>query len=251
MPVDAQPLMPSEADDDVGTEFSLARPALRALRASALERSTRVPHVIGVTSCHRGEGKTTIANRLARFLAQDDVPVLLVDASCREAANGASRPPGLYELLRGTACLEDLILDNIRPNLDFLPKGKSHGDLDLVWTNLIQAVNGGRERCYEWIILDLPSLSKAIDVRSAGQVFDELLIVVEWGRTSEAELDQALRALGPLRNRLLGTIINKIPQGALEPVAASPAHLASWAASMVVDSRSQQTKASHDPEKVS
>jgi len=205
-----------------------------------------------VTSCHHREGKTTVANRLARFLAQDDAPVLLVDASCRDVANGATqaRPPGLYELLRGTACLEDLILDNIRPHLDFLPRGKCHGDLDLVWSNLIQAVNGGRERSYEWIILDLPPLSKAIDVRSAGQVFDELLMVVEWGRTSEAELDQALRALGPLRSRVLGTVINKIPQGALEPVAASPDQLASWAVSMVADSKSQQTKANHDPEKV-
>jgi Mrp family chromosome partitioning ATPase len=120
-------------------------------------------------------------------------------------------PPGLDELLRGTAALEDLILDNIRPNFDFLPRGKSLGDLDLVWTNLIHTIDDGSERCYEWIIMDLPPLSRPIDVRSAGQIIDGLMVVVEWGRTSEAQLARALGALGPLRDRVLGTIINKAP----------------------------------------
>ena len=37
------------------------------------------------------------------------------------------------------------------------------------------------------------------------------MVVVEWGRTSEAQLGQALDALGPVRDRLLGTVINKVP----------------------------------------
>lgn len=253
MPLDEQSSLRAETDDEVGAESMLTRSALRAVRSAALERSTRIPHIIGVTSCNAREGKTVLANRLARFLAQDNAPVLLIDASCLDAASGPAqaRPPGLHEFLRGTASLEDLILDNIRPNLDFLPRGKSVGDLDLVWGNLIHAVNDGRERCYEWIILDLPPLSRAIDVRSAGQTFDELLTVVEWGRTSEAQLDQALRALGPLRSRLLGTVINKIPWHSLKPDTASPAQPESWAVAMMTDPRSQQMKASHDPEKVS
>jgi len=249
MPLDEQSSLLAETDDEVGAESMLTRSALRAVRSAALERSTRIPHIIGVTSCNAREGKTALANRLARFLAQDNAPVLLIDASCLDAAQAG--PPGLHEFLRGTASLEDLILDNIRPNLDFLPRGKSVGDLDLVWGNLIHAVNDGRERCYEWIILDLPPLSRAIDVRSAGQTFDELLTVVEWGRTSEAQLDQALRALGPLRSRLLGTVINKIPWHSLKPDTASPAQPESWAVAMMTDPRSQQMKASHDPEKVS
>ena len=78
-----------------------------------------------------------------------------------------------------------------------------------MWGNLVHAVNGGRERCYEWVILDLPELATAIDVRAAGQVFDDLLIVVEWGRTSEGQLQQGLRALGSLRDRIVGTVITR------------------------------------------
>jgi MinD-like ATPase involved in chromosome partitioning or flagellar assembly len=139
--------------------------------------------------------------------------VLLIDASCPDVASGLAHAerPGLQELLRGTAALDDAILDNICPNLDFLPSGKGLGDLDLIWGNLVHAINGGHELCHEWIILDLPALSRAIDVRSAGLIVDDLLVVVEWGRTSEAQLGQALGALGPVRDRLLGTVINKIP----------------------------------------
>jgi Mrp family chromosome partitioning ATPase len=49
------------------------------------------------------------------------------------------------------------------------------------------------------------------DVRSASQIVDDLLIVVEWGRTSEVKLEQALQSLGPVRDKLLGAVINKTP----------------------------------------
>jgi Mrp family chromosome partitioning ATPase len=211
--IDPQSSLPAEPDNNVDLESILRRSVLRRVRSAVLERSTRVPHIVGVTSCTTAEGKTTLATNLARFIARDGSPVLLIDASCPDVASGLAHAerPGLQELLRGTAALDDAILDNICPNLDFLPSGKGLGDLDLIWGNLVHAINGGHELCHEWIILDLPALSRAIDVRSAGLIVDDLLVVVEWGRTSEAQLGQALGALGPVRDRLLGTVINKIP----------------------------------------
>jgi Mrp family chromosome partitioning ATPase/capsular polysaccharide biosynthesis protein len=266
--IDPQSALSSEPDYNFGLESILRRSVLRRVRSAVLERSTRAPHIVGVTSCHAAEGKTTLATNLARFLARDGSPVLLIDASCPDRASDLAQAEtaGLHEVLRGTAALEDVVLDNICPNLDFLPSGKAHGDLDLVWGNLLHAISGGRERCYEWIILDLPALSRSIDVRAAGQIVDDLLTVVEWGRTSEAQLEQALRALGSLRDRLLGIVINKIPQSSLEPETTNPAQLASWVVStiiektkpaqlasrvvsMIINLRLRQTKNSHDREK--
>ncbi|WP_143271594.1 polysaccharide biosynthesis tyrosine autokinase [Bradyrhizobium mercantei] len=209
--IDPQSSLPSESDhNDLGS--ILRRSVLRRVRSAVRERSTRVPHIVGVTSCSAAEGKTTLATNLARFIARDGSPVLLIDASCPDVASGLAKAetPGLQRLLRGTAAPDDAILDHICPNLDFLPGGEGLGDLDLIWGNLVHAVNGGHER-YEWILLDLPALSSAIDVRSAGQIIDDLIVVVEWCRTSEAQLGQALGALGPVRDRLLGTVINKVP----------------------------------------
>jgi Mrp family chromosome partitioning ATPase len=247
------PRSPSKADDKLDLDSMHWQSVLRTVRSAVLQRSTNIPHIVGATSCRADEGKTTLATRLARFIAYEGSRVLLIDASCSDVTSSPAQTemPGLQGLLRGTATLEDVILDDICPNLDFLPSGNERGDLDLMWGNLVHAINDERERCYEWIILDLPALSNAIDTRYAAQIVDDLLIVVEWGRTSEAQLSQSLRALGSLRDRVLGTVINKIPSSSLEPESPSSTQLASRLVSMIIDPRSRQTRNSHDKEKVS
>ena len=86
-----------------------------------LERSTTVPHIVGVTSCGAAEGKTTLATNLARFIARDGSPVLLIDASCPDVASSLAQAetPGLQELLRGTAALDDAILRQYLPQPRF------------------------------------------------------------------------------------------------------------------------------------
>ena len=199
-------------------ESVLRHSVLRRVRSAVLQRSPRAPHILGVTSCRAAEGKTTLATNLARFIAREGSSVLLIDACCPDLASGPPREtPGLQELRRGTAALDDVIVSEISPNFDFLPHGKGSGDLDLLWGNLADAINNKPERSYQWIILDLSALETGIDVRAAGQFFDELLIVVEWGRTSQGRLQHALRALGSLRDKIVGTVINKVPWISIDP----------------------------------
>lgn len=199
---------------------SLTSSALRRARSAVLERSERAgPHVVAITSCLRGEGKTTLAARWATSIALDGSRVLFIDG-CRDGAVLSSEPghgetQGLHEMLRGEAAPGKVIQANICPNLDLLPGGKPTGNLDALWGNLADLINARSEFFYQWIILDLPALATAVDVRAAGQIVDDLLIVVEWGRASEAQIEQALRALGPVRDRIVGTVINKTPRGSL------------------------------------
>lgn len=218
---------PSAPNDNGDIESILRRSILRRVRSAVSERSTDVPHIIGVTSFHAGEGKTTVAASLARFIAREGTPVLLIDASCPEMTRGQAQQqkPGLQELLRGTSDADKVIQNDICMNLDFLPPGKALGDLDLLWGNLRHAIGGMRDPSYKWIILDLPELARGVDVRAAGQVFDDLLIVVEWGRTTHAQLQQGLRSLGSLQERVIGTVINKVPWTSIDPgTAQRPRH---------------------------
>jgi Mrp family chromosome partitioning ATPase/capsular polysaccharide biosynthesis protein len=208
-------------------ESVLRLSVLRRVRSAVLQRPARrshkrswpkTPHIVGVTSCHVAEGKTTVATNLARFIAREGSSVLLIDACRPDTASGSSQEtPGLQEILRGTAAPDDVIVSDICPNFDFLPRGKGSGDLDLLWGNLYQAINNRRERNYQWIIVDLSALETGADVRAAGQFFDKLLIVVEWGRTSQGRLRHALHALGPSRDRIIGTVINKVPWISIDP----------------------------------
>lgn len=208
----------------------LRRAVLRRARSAVLERCGSVPHVVGITSCRRAEGKTTFAAHWAGLIAGDGSRVLLIDASRGDAALSNSLTPGetqgLYQLLRGPAVPGDVIWPEVRPNLDFLPSGRAVGNVDTQWSNLVHAVTASGDCPYEWVILDLPALAPVADVRSAGQIVDELLIVVEWGRTSEVELERAMQSLGPVRDKVLGAVINKTPWASLD----SEARLAHCAA---------------------
>jgi Mrp family chromosome partitioning ATPase/capsular polysaccharide biosynthesis protein len=220
-------LSASESNYNVDLESILRRSILRRVRSAVDEWSTSAPHIIGVTSCRAGEGKSTLAANLARFIAREGAPVLLIDASCPEMTRDLAQQqkPGLQELLRGTSTADKVIRSDICPNLDFLPRGLGLRDIDPLWGNLLHAISGVREPFYKWIILDLPELATDVDVRAAGQVFDDLLIVVEWGRTTHRQLQQGLRALGPLQERIIGTIINKVPGTSIDYATENPSRL--------------------------
>ncbi|MHC2439865.1 hypothetical protein [Bradyrhizobium sp. USDA 4451] len=213
--------LPRMKDPRSGHSYStsiLRRTVLQRTRSAVLETSSQLPRFVGVTSCFSGEGKTVVASNWARFLANDGCRVLLVDAA---QWNGFATPrsapqvAGLHELLRGEVAPADAIQPEISPNLDLLPSGDMLGNLDMLWGNLAYAIGAERECAYDWIILDLPALATAADVRSAGQIIDHLLVVVEWGRASEAELSDALCSLGPVREKVFGTILNKVPREVL------------------------------------
>jgi Mrp family chromosome partitioning ATPase/capsular polysaccharide biosynthesis protein len=194
-------------------------PVLRRARSAVLERCAGAPHFVGVTSCRRAEGKTSFAASWAGLIAADGARVLLVDASRDNPLLSNTlrlgEAQGLHELLRGEAVAGDVIRTGIRPNLDFVPTGRAVGNVDMQWFNLAQAVGASSDRSYEWVILDLPELAPVADVRSVGQIVDRLLVVLEWGRTSEAQLEHALQSLGPVRDKLLGTVISKTPRASL------------------------------------
>ncbi|UWU74823.1 AAA family ATPase [Bradyrhizobium huanghuaihaiense] len=195
---------------------------LRRARLAILERSERNPHFVGVTSVGSGEGKTFLARSWARLIAHDGSRVLLVDASHGAAVSAKSVRPakgkGLHELLRGEANLVDVVQGDSGHNLHFLPSGGAVCSLDMLWLGFVELINGGHDPLYDWIVIDLPPLATPADVRSAGQIVDDFLIVVEWDRTSERQLEQAFRDLGPMRERIRGTVINKTPWSSFDSV---------------------------------
>ena len=115
--------------------------ALRRARSAVLERSNKIPHILGVTSCRGGEGRTTLAANLARFIARGGSRVLFVDATLHIAGEAL----GLHELLRGEVALGNVVQSDISPNIDLLPKGRVLSNLDMLWGNLADAI-GAEDR---------------------------------------------------------------------------------------------------------
>jgi capsular polysaccharide biosynthesis protein/cellulose biosynthesis protein BcsQ len=194
-----------------GGRLSMLNDVLRCARLAALRRVGSDTIFVGITSCQPGAGKSTIAMKLAQLMAGEGRRVLLVDASnntklTADFAKGAAR--GLTELLRGEVSISDAIWQDVHPFLDFMPAGAYGNDVDARWPELPRLLSNVDQR----IVLDLPALTAIADVRAAVQAVNGILLVVEWGRTSERRLREALRALGPAGHKLLGVIINRAPK---------------------------------------
>jgi Mrp family chromosome partitioning ATPase/capsular polysaccharide biosynthesis protein len=192
---------------------------LRQARAAIVERASPGPRFVGVTSYADDEGTSTVAFGLAHLLASEGQRVLLVDA----AASGQeltrwlapSANTGLGEALRDPRRFGDVVKSEVRPNLDFLP-GRGHGsDLDDCWGRFGRDWRPHDGREYDWCIFDLPTLNPSIDIRVAGATMDRLILVTQWGRVPAAALEESLVALGPVRHRIAGAIINLAPPHAL------------------------------------
>ncbi len=85
-------------------------------------------HVVLVSSASGGEGKTTLSMQLATGLAHIGYRTLLIDFDLRRPSLarlfGLPSTPGVSELLRGEAKLEDTYQDTGIAGLTFLPAGK-------------------------------------------------------------------------------------------------------------------------------
>ena len=199
---------------------SVPRQPLRRARLAAIESYGKVPKLIGVTSIEAGAGKTMLAASLARLVAEDGQKVLLVDADhynpeiSRRLGTGNSNTAeaGLRQVLTGRTRFSEVVRRNIGHWLDFLPHGQGNGGTDAGWVEFFGDMHGD-ETPYSWIIVDLPPIKESTVVRSAGAVLDGLLLVIESCTTLESAVEHSLQSLGPVRQKLLGTILNNVPDG--------------------------------------
>ena len=95
-----------------------------------------------------------------------------------------------------------------------LPLGEPSGfDVDRMWYAAMEGFLAKTAELYDLVIIDLPPLACAADARLAGPVLDAFLLVVAWGKTETALVQEALRQSGQVRAKILGTVLNKVDPG--------------------------------------
>lgn len=184
----------------------------RRLRASLLfAPAYSDARTIAVTATRHGEGATRVAVGLARALAAEgDARVLLVEANLRTPAFAQKLPvakgPGLAELLAGEASAASLIAPVRDWNLSVITAGQRQGGIDCeAIAGAIAEVMGQ----FDFVIIDLPPVSRYVDTAILAPKVDGVMLVVEADRTPVAVAESAKRSLDQVGARIFGVVLNR------------------------------------------
>ena len=178
-------------------------------------------HTLAITSGLPGEGKSTNATNLAVTLAQGGRRVILVDADLRRGRLaklfGASREPGLVDLLEGSVTLEN----SVRwvevgggKHLYLLPTGRLPSNpAQLLGSTAMKELLVRLQAESDLVILDCPPLNIVADAMVLGRQVDGVLLVVRLGATPFDSLVHTAEQLRTANVPVLGAILNDIQFG--------------------------------------
>lgn len=192
--------------------------SLRGLRTRlqrALQSSTN--NVIAITGPSQGVGKSFVSVNLAWVLADCGQRVLLVDANLRggwlHRCFRAERSQGLSEILRGTAELEQGVLQVPGQSLSFLSTGElPPNPSELLLRNRFAELVARMSSEYDVVLIDTPPILAVTDAALVGRHAGVNLAVVRAGAHPMREVAAAVHRLEHNGVSVQGVIFNGVPR---------------------------------------
>lgn len=204
----------TDASSIMGEEY-------RAIRTRLLARWQHRRHIIHtITSATPKEGKTlTSLNLGLSFSEMTDRRTIVVECDLRIPmfAKMLALPegPGLIQVLRGEAELDDAIRPSVRPNLSVIAAGAIAPDDAtqlLSSAEFSQVLTTLRER-YDHVIVDTPPVLDLADAGIAGGQSDEVIVIVRMNRTPRYLVDEAIRTLNSYDAPVSGCVLTDMRLG--------------------------------------
>jgi len=213
-------------DEPLSRFAETIRDLMVAADTADLHRSNKV---IGITSARPHEGKSLLAANLSEMIALSGCKVLLIDCELRNGGLTGQFAPkakgGLLEVVAGRAAVNDFVWRDSITNLHFLPAVKLAGGRDqntkeqlspaalFQRTQLtpmgLKALLESVQDSYDYVILDLPPITPVADVKAISHLIDAFILVIEFGRTSQQAVIDALNAAPTVCEKMLGAVLNK------------------------------------------
>ena len=190
--------------------------SFRAIRGQLTRRGGTRPLVTLVTSPSPREGKTLISSNLAISFAGTGVRTLVMDCDTRrgDLHQFFERPsrPGVAEVLRGDAGVDDVLTATEVPGLHLIPRGDIRGfNTELLDSERMNALLRRLREEYDYIVLDAPPLQAGADSLFLGERADQVLLVLRTGKTDREEARSRLEGIGSFSLPLVGAVMNDVP----------------------------------------
>lgn len=175
------------------------------------------PRSVVITSSVPLEGKSTTAVNLAIALAQGGLKVLLVEADLRRPRVaeylGVDGSVGLTDVLIGRTDIDEAIIPWQRGLMDFLPSGAiPPNPSELLGSQQLADLLTALGTRYSILILDAPPLLPVTDAAILTTAADGAILVARYGETRREQAEQAAEALAQVSGRLIGTVLNFVPE---------------------------------------
>jgi succinoglycan biosynthesis transport protein ExoP len=180
--------------------------------------------VICVASSIGNEGKTTILANLAAHMARSSTTrVLVVDCDLhRRSLTGRLAPharQGLAEALQDPSRLPELVVTRERSGVDVLPcafSARTPNAAELLGSTQMQALLEAAREAYDFVFVEVAPVMAVADIKMIERFMDKFVFVVEWDKTSQRVVQEALSEVPRIRGRLLCVILNKADPGHTE-----------------------------------
>ena len=191
---------------------------IRSLRVAA-EIAGPADHckTIGVTSALPLEGKSLVAANLGGMIAATGNRVLIIDANPRSPVGLTQRlapeaKAGVLEAAAGGAQPKALVWRDRNTNLDFLPIVRPIPDKycsAIASPSAMRRVLEVVQQDYDYVVVDLPSIVHASDVKAVSHSIDYFILVIRCGFSSQSTVLEALKMVPLVFEKLLGAVLNK------------------------------------------
>jgi succinoglycan biosynthesis transport protein ExoP len=195
------------------SELALQR-AIRSIRFRLSLNHPARNRVIGITSINPREGKTTIALGLAEAIAENGDEVLVIDYNRDRRDALLAGDEGQSSATAATNVKALAVRDAIG-RLNYLSVQKNMDRLDDLTHSELFTANGIRlilteaRLVYKYVLVDLPAINETVEVGDLSTHFDEVLLVVENGRTTIKSVVDSVLTDVFLKGKISSAVLNK------------------------------------------
>ena len=199
------------------TPYSVVSESYQSICTALLfSQAESPPRSILITSAQPKEGKTATAINIARIMAWNGTPVLLVDADLRNGRChrllGLQNGKGLTDVLTGNGLATDLIKKTSTSNLSLLSRGSSAPNpAQLLASEKVgQMLAALLATDFSYIIIDSAPLLPISDSVVLATKVDGVVLVTRGQDVSRYVARQACDRLASVRAHVLGVVLNGV-----------------------------------------
>ena len=177
--------------------------------------SSSSPYALGITSCSRHEGVSTVAANLAISAARDLMQnVLLVDATSENPSVAAmfnvEPTAGFSTALHDVSAAHRCVQRTSIPNVSVLTAGMAQdGDTYPVDTQALAALIEELKQAFSLLVFDLPAAHELTPCFMLTGALDGVLLVVEADRVDSEVAQRTKQSLLNAHANLVGVVLNK------------------------------------------